>query len=168
MTTFTANRALKGFPVAGVGHGGSLKYAYGELDIAVNPVADDIYEMLRLPAGAVIVGGYFRGDRLDTNATEELDLDVGWAANGGSGTYDALDADGLLNTGVMTGDAFTTGSVANVAAVGYNYPLNGKLLEGVFPEFTKETVVQLTCIAAAATFVAGTLSVLVFYTTADG
>jgi hypothetical protein len=166
MTTFSAVRAAKGFPVAGVGHGGSVKYAYGEIDVAINPVAADIYEMLRLPAGAVIIGGWLRGDRLDTNATETLDIDVGWAANGGSGDFDALDADGLLNTGVMTGDAFVLGNVANV--VSYNYPLNGKLNEGVFPKFTKETVVQLTTIATAATFAAGTLSLLVLYTSADG
>lgn len=166
MTTFTALRADNRFPVAGVGHGGSVKYAYGEIDVAVNPVAADVYEMCRVPAGAVIIGGWFRGDRLDTNATETLELDVGWAANGGSGTFDAVDADGLLDTGVMTGDVFALGNVANVT--GYNYPLNGKLVEGIFPEFTKETVIQLTTVVTAATFAAGTLSVMVLYTSADG
>jgi len=166
MTIFTSLRGDKRFPVAGVGHGGSVKYAYGQIDIAVNPIAADIYEMCRLPAGAVIIDGWFRGDRLDTNATETLDIDVGWAANGGTGSFDALDADGLLDTGVMTGDVFALGNVANVSS--YNYPLNGKLNEGVFPEFTKETVIQLTTVATAATFAAGTLSVMVFYTSADG
>ena len=158
MATFTATRAIKGVPVAGVGDGGSLKVAFGSIDVAANPVADDVYEMCRIPAGAKIVGGFFRGDRLDTNATETLDLDVGWAANG----TEAVDADGLLNTGVMTGDVFVLGNVANVT--GYNYPFNGKLLEGEFPTFTRETVIQLTTVATAATFAAGTLSVTVFYT----
>ena len=101
MTTFTATRASKGFPAAGVGDGGSLKVAYGTIDVAVNPVADDIYEMCRLPAGATIVGGFFRGDDLDTG-TETLDMDLGWAANGGTGDYDALDADGLGNLGARS------------------------------------------------------------------
>lgn len=167
MTTFTATNGNINVPKSGVGYAGSIKYVKGEIDVAVNPVAADIYEMCWVPAGATIIGGYFRGDRLDTNATETLDIDVGWAANGGSGTYDGIDADGLLNTGVMTGDAFVTGSVANVAAVGYNYPLNGLLLTGVCPTFTKETLIQLTTVATAATFAAGTLSVVIFYTIED-
>lgn len=162
MTTFIADKAQPGVPVAGVGDGGSLKIAYGTIDIAANPVADDLYQMCRLPAGATIVGGFFRGDDLDTNATETLDLNIGWAANGGSGTYDALDADGLGNLGVLTGDAFAAGNVANV--VSYNYPLNGLLNTGVFPTFTRETIIQLTCVATAATFAAGSVSVVIFYT----
>lgn len=163
MTIFTATKAVKGTPVSGVGDGGSLKIAYGTIDVAVNPVADDIYEMCRLPAGATIVGGFFRGDDLDQHETETLDMDLGWAANGGSGTYDALDADGLGNLGVLTGDAFVLGSVANVAG-GLNFPLNGLLNIGELPTFTRETVIQLTTIATAATFVAGPLSVVIFYT----
>ena len=102
MTTFTSDRALKGVPVAGVGDGGSLKIAYGSIDVAVNPVADDIYEMCRIPAGATIVGGWFRGDRLDTNATETLDLDVGTHLCGGdfivAGTLIAGTSSVTLNT----------------------------------------------------------------------
>lgn len=162
MTTFTGTRAIYGTPAAGVGDGGSLKVAWGTIDVAVNPVAADIYEMCRVPAGATIMGGYFRGDRLDTNATETLDIDIGWAANGGTGTYDGVDADGLGNLGVLTGDAFALGNVANV--VSYNYPLNGLLNTGVFPTFTQETVIQLTCVATAATFAAGTLAVVIEYT----
>lgn len=162
MTIFTAKRAVAGYPVAGVGDSGTKKIAYGSIDVAVNPVADDTYEFCRLPAGATITGGYLRGDRLDTNATETLDLDIGWAANGGSGTYDGVDADGLGNLGVLTGDVFALGNVANV--VSYNYPLNGLLNTGVFPTFTAETVIQLTTIVTAATFAAGTLSIVIEYT----
>lgn len=160
MTTFTGTRALYGSPTAGVGDGGSLKVAWGTIDVAVNPVAGDIYEMCRVPAGATIVGGFFRGDDLDTG-TETLDMDLGWAANGGTGDYDAMDADGLGNLGVLTGDAFAAGNISNVA--GLNYPLNGLLSAGELPTFTKETVIQLTTNAAAATFAAGSLSVVIFY-----
>ncbi len=161
MTTFTGTRALYGNPTAGVGDGGSLKVAHGTIDVAVNPVAADLYEMCRLPAGATIVGGFFRGADLDTGA-ETLDMDLGWAANGGTGDYDAMDADGLGNLGVLTGDAFVLGNISNV--VGLNYPLNGLLSAGELPTFTKETVIQLTCVATAATFAAGSLSVVIFYT----
>lgn len=159
--TLTATRAAKGFPTAGTGDGGTLKYAYGSYDIAANVEDGDIFELCRLPAGAVILGGYFRGDDLDTNATETLDMDLGWAANGGSGTYDSADPDGLGNLGVLTGDAFAAGNVANV--VSYNYPLNGLLNTGVFPTFTRETVIQVEANAAAATFAAGTISIVIFY-----
>lgn len=162
MTIFTGNNALKGFPVAGVGDGGSLKVAFGTIDVAANPIAADIYEMCRLPAGATIVGGFFRGDDLDVNATETLNMDLGWAANGGTGTYDGADPDGLGDLDVLTGDAFATGNVANV--VSYNYPLNGLLNAGEFPTFTRETVIQLVANVTAATFAAGTLSVVIFYT----
>lgn len=162
--TLTATRAEKGFPVAGVGHGGSLKVAYGSYDIAANVEAGDIFEMCRVPAGARIMGGWFRGDDLDTGA-EALDMDIGWAANGGSGTYDGVDTDGLGNLDVLTGDVFATGSVANVAS--YNYPFHGLLLTGVFPQFTKETVIQIYANVAATTFAAGTVSMCVFYVVED-
>jgi len=159
--TLTATRGRKGFPVAGEGDGGSLKVARGSYDVAANVEDGDIFEMCRLPAGATIVGGWFRGDDLDTGA-EALDMDLGWAANGGSGTYDSADADGLGNLGVLTGDVFAAGNVANV--VSYNYPLNGLLNTGVFPTFTKETVIQIEANAAATTFAAGTISLVIFYT----
>lgn len=160
--TLTGDRAQKGFPVAGVGDGASLKVAYGSYDVAANVEDGDIFEICRLPAGAVIVGGWFRGDDLDTDATETLDMDLGWAANGGSGDYDDADPDGLGNLGVLTGDAFAAGNVANV--VSYNYPFNGLLNTGVFPKFTRETVIQIEANAAAATFAAGTVSIVVLYT----
>lgn len=162
--TLTATRAAAGFPVAGVGHGGSLKVAYGSYDVAANVEDGDIFEMCRVPAGARILGGWFRGDDLDTG-TETLDMDLGWAANGGSGTYDSADPDGLGNLGVLTGDVFAAGNVANVAS--YNYPFNGLLNTGVFPQFTKETVIQIEANAAAATFAAGTISIVVFYVIED-
>ena len=86
---------------------------------------------------------------------------MGWTANGGSGTYDAADADGLGNFGVITGDAFAGGNVSNVTGV--NYPLAGLLVTGVLPTFTKETTLQITAIDDAATLTAGSLTLVVFY-----
>jgi len=96
-------------------------------------------------------------DDIDTNATETLDLDMGWAANGGSGTYDTLDADGLGNFGVMNGDAFANPSISS--SVGNVVPFSGILADGIFPQFTKKTLIQATCVATCATFTAGRLSV---------
>lgn len=160
MATFTAVRAGKGFPKAGVGNGGSLKVAYGTLEITAAPADGDIYEMCRVPAGATIVATHFYGDDLDTG-TEALDMDLGWAANGGSGTYDSADPDGLGNLGTLTGDPFAAGNVANVA--GLNYPQQGHFNNGDLPTFTRETVIQLECNTAAGTFAAGAVTVVVFY-----
>jgi len=158
--TLTATRAEKNFPISEVGHGGSIKAAYGSYDVAANVEDGDIFEMCKVPAGAVIIGGWFRGGDMDTG-TEALDMDIGWAANGGSGTYDSADPDGLANLGVLTGDVFAAGNVANVAS--YNYPFNGLLNTGVFPKFTRETMIQIEANVAAATFAAKTISIVVFY-----
>lgn len=157
MATFTAARAASTFPVAKPTSGGQLNVAYGVLEVAANPVAGDIYQMCRVPKGAVIVGGWIRSDDLDTNATETLDLDVGWAANG----VDAGNTNGLGNLGVMGTD-----TVAGIKPeAGYNYPLGGVLITDGVVTFGAETIIQVQCVATAATFAAGTLCVVVHYTT---
>jgi hypothetical protein len=154
MATFTATRAASTFPVTFNG-GGVLNVAYGTIEVSANPVASDVYQMCRIPAGAVVVGGRFLSDDLDTNATETLDLDVGWAANGA----EAADPDGLGNFGVMGTD-----TVAGVKPEsGYNFALGGKLITDGPQTFTKETIITVNAVATAATFAAGTMSVVVYY-----
>lgn len=155
MTTFTATRAASTFPAFQASGSGVLCAAYGTIEVTANPVANDVYEMCRIPAGAVIVGGRIYSDDLDTNATETLDLDVGWLANG----VEAADPDGLGNLGV-----FTTDTVAGVKPEsGYNFAFGGKLITDGPHAFSAETVIAVTCVATAATFAAGTLSVVVYY-----
>lgn len=158
--TLTSTRAASTFPVAQSHTAGNLMVAYGTYEIAANVEDGDIFEMCKIPAGATIVGGYFYGDDLDTGA-EALDLDVGWAANGGSGTYDSADPDGLGNLGTLTGDAFAAGNVSPV--VGLIYPFSGHFANGDLPTFTAETTIQVEANAAATTFAAGAISVVVFY-----
>ncbi len=154
MTTFTAARAASTFPVAKPG-GGAMAVAWGTIEVAVNPVAADIYEMCRIPAGAVVVGGYIYSDDLDTNATETLDLDIGWLGNG----TEVADPDGFGNLGVMTID-----TVAGIKPeAGYQFPFGGKLITDGPQSFSAETVIAVTTVATAATFAAGTLSVVVQY-----
>ena len=155
MTTFTATRAASTFPAFQASGSGVLCAAYGTIEVSANPVANDVYEMCRIPAGAVIVGGRIYSDDLDTNATETLDLDVGWLANG----VEAADPDGLGNLGVIGTD-----TVAGVKPEsGYNFSLGGKLITDGPQSFTAETVIAVTCVATAATFAAGTLSVVIEY-----
>lgn len=158
--TLTATRGAASFPVYKPSGAGALACAYGTYEIAADVEDGDIFEMCRVPAGAVIVGGTFYGDDIDTG-TEALDMDIGWAANGGSGTYDSADPDGLGNLGVLTGDAFAAGNVSPVA--GLIYPFSGVLANGDLPTFTAETVIQLEANAASGTFTAGAVSLVVYY-----
>lgn len=151
--TLTAERGKASFPVAGKGDAGNVKFAYGVYEIAANVEDGDIFEMCRVPAGAVVVDGFVRADDLDTGI-EALDMDVGWAANG----TEAADPDGFGNLGVWTGDA-----VAGIKPeTQIYYPFNGVLKDGPVT-FTEETVIQVEANAAAATGGTGTLYVGVSY-----
>lgn len=149
--TLTGTRAADSFPTFQYHASGVLQVAYGQYAIAANVEDGDIFELCKLPPGARVLGGRFRAPLLDSG-TAAIDLDVGWAANGGSGTYDSADADGLGNLGVLS-------TATDVS-------LTGEFLTaGLFPEFTRETTIQVEANAAAATFAAGTISVVVYYVT---
>ena len=163
MTIFVGTRAAASFPVAKSHTAGALCVAYGSYEITVNPIDGDTYELCKVPAGAVILGGMFYGDSIDSG-TETLDLDVGWKANGGSGTYDTNDPDGLANMGTLVEDASEANNLATAAGLIYNFggPHFGA---GDFPTFTKETTIQVECnTTASAGFAAGAISVYVLYT----
>jgi len=131
------------------GNMGGVQYAnYGKYAVAANVEDGDIFELFRLPAGAVVIDGAVRGDDMDTG-TETLDMDVGWAAN----SSDTADADGFGNLGVWTGDA-----VGDIKPEAYNYfPYGGILKDGpkAFTLAGGETMVQIEANAVSATFAAG-------------
>ena len=158
--TLTSTRAAAGIQPFKAHGDGLVQAAYGSFAIAANVEDGDIFEMCKVPAGAVIIGGMFYGGDLDTG-TEVLDMDIGWAANGGSGTHDSADPDGLGNLGVLTGDSFAAGNLSGIA--GLMYALAGILVTGVLPTFTRETTIQVEANVAANTFAAETISVVVFY-----
>lgn len=157
MTTFTGPRAAANIMANDIGVSLAGQSWFGYIDITANPVANDLYKLCWVPAGATITGGVMYLADIDTNATETMDIDMGWAANGGSGTYDALSAAGLGDFGVMNGDAFAIPSIS--AEVGNIVPFAGILATGIFPFFTRKTCIQAKCIATCATFTAGRLSV---------
>lgn len=149
--TLVGARAAASFPVFKPLGSGTLAVAWGEYDIAANVEDGDIFELCRLPAGAVVVGGAFWATDLDTG-TEALDIDIGWAANG----TEAADPDGFVNTGVLTGDAIT-----DLLAAGNNY--RPFVMSSGPISFSAETVVQAEANVAAATFATGTIYVSVYY-----
>lgn len=166
--TLTANQA--GANVVPPSHGlaGNLKVAYGKYAVAANVEDGDIFEMCKLPANSLVLGGCFYAGDLDTG-TEAVDLDVGWAAAGSAedgvtmadGTVWAnsgatASATGFVNGGVLTGDGVT-----DLFAAGTNmrpFPMTTGPLY-----FGKETKVQVEANTAAAAFAAGTIYVVVHY-----
>ncbi len=153
--TLTSTRAAASFPTFKYHASGVLCCAYGTYEIAANVEDGDIFEMCKIPAGATVVDGVLYAEDLDTNATETLDMDVGWAANGS----EAADPDGFGNLGVLTGDAVT----GYLPEGGLRYPFAGTLLTGGPQTFTNETTIQVEANAAAATGGTGTLTVVVYY-----
>ena len=153
-TTFTGTRAKSGFPAAANGPAMNLKVATGTYEITANPTAADIYEICKVPAGAVVVAGWLYGDDLDTG-TESLDLDVGWKAN----ADEVTDTDGFGNLGLLSGDAVTDIK----PEVSIWYPLGGVLRTAGPKRFTQDTVLQVYCNTTAATGGTGTLTLVVLY-----
>jgi hypothetical protein len=146
MATVRAARASALLPVFKAG-GGALCVAHGTYEHATNLAASTVIEYCRIPKGAVVVGGWWGGDDLDTG-TEELDMDIGWPA----------DPDGFGNLGVLTGDVSV-----HLGAAGIWVPFQGVLLADGPVTFTKETVLQATVIADAATGGTGTTSMVAYY-----
>jgi len=162
--TLKTTRAATSFPVFKPMGNGVVAAAYGTYAIAAAVEDGDIFEMCKVPAGARLLGGFFYGADIDTG-TEALDMDVGWAANGGTGTYDAASTDGLGNLGTLTGDTFALGNLAWIA--GLMYPLQGLFITGVLPYFTKETTIQIEVNTASAAGHTGSISLVVFYVVED-
>lgn len=158
MATTTAARAASTFPVRNYTGGGILQVAYGTYALAANPTAADIIQMCRVPAGAAVLGGWLRGQDIDTGSGT-LDIDVGWAANGGAGTYDAVSATGLVNSGALNGTAVTN----YLPEGGFLIPFQGTLASAGVITFTAETIIQITVNTAANAFTAGQLTVVVFF-----
>jgi len=154
VATFTALRAVPGQPLYGHGMAGNVKFDYGVIEIAANPTAADIYKMCIIPSGVAVVDGFVKADDLDTNATETLNMDVGWGANG----VDAADPDGFGNLGVWTGDL--TLDVKPETQIWY--PFNGVLKDGP-KTFGADTTIEVVCNVTAATSGLGTLYVGVYY-----
>lgn len=151
----------------GAAHGLSknLKIWHRKYEIAANVEDGDIFELGYLPQNVMVCGCAFVCDDIDTG-TEALDMDVGWAASGGSETYTdtetgvtytnsgaSASATGFCNAGVLTGDGLAESHTGNLRVQFYPDPLY----------FSARTKVQIEANAAANAFAAGTAGVYLFY-----
>lgn len=157
--TLTSTQAASSWPVRGIGQSGNLKVAMGTYAIAANVEAGDIFELCKLPAGATVVGGELRADPLDTHATATLDMDLGWKAT----ADEVTDTDGFGNLGVWD----DTAVAGYKTTTGHIFPLQGVIMTAGYKTFTAEATIQLYANAAAATFAAGDVTVVVYYTVGD-
>lgn len=143
MASLKGARSLTTFPVGGYAGGGVLNSAFGLYNFASAASNADTVDLLRLPAGALVVGGEFRGDDIDTG-TEALDIDIGWTANGGTGVGATADPDGFGNFGTIDGDAVAQ----HKPEASILYHLNGTLKSGPV-YFDAETLIQAVVNTAA-------------------
>lgn len=148
-----AARAAANLPVFKPMGSGNLATAWGSYTHASNLVATTVIEYCRVPAGARIVGGYWCGGDLDTG-TEELDIDIGYAANG----VDIADTDAFGNLGTVTGDPSV-----HLPVAGIWIPFQGRILTEGPILLSAETVLTAIVNTDAATGGTGVTSMVAYY-----
>lgn len=152
--TFVGSRATAGVAVyQGLGSG-NVCVAYGSCAISEAVEVGDIWQLCKLPKGAVVVGGYMALDDVDSGA-ETLDIDLGYPTNG----VDTADPDAYVNSAVLTGDALTDLTLTGAA----NLRLITRLS---FTALGAETTVQAVANAVAAAGGTGTISCVIYYVVA--
>lgn len=149
-----ATRAATGLPVFKPSGSGSLAVAWGTYTHASNLAAATTIEYCRVPKGARIIGGFWSATDLDTG-TEELDIDIGYAANG----VDVADTDAFGNLDVITGDVSVHLKVA-----GTWVPFQGRIITEGSVLLSAETVLTATINVDAAATGTGQSTLVAYYT----
>jgi hypothetical protein len=135
--------------------GGDLAVSMGTYNFLVNPTATDAIRFCKVPANAIVLGGYIAGADLDTG-TGALDIDFGWEANGA----ETANTVGFGNMGAIGGNV-----VADIIPVaGIWRPLQGVLLTSGWQMFTYETWLSGLVNTAANAGGIGKLSLVVTFT----
>lgn len=150
-----AVRAASGLPVFKPVGSGLLCVSWGTYAHATNLAAATVIEYCRVPKGARIVGGYWSATDLDTNGTEEINIDIGYAANG----VDVADPDAWGNLDVLTGDVSVHMPVAGIWV-----PFIGVLQSAGPKLLSAETVLTATINVDAATGGTGQSTMVAYYT----
>lgn len=153
MATTTGVRAAAGFPAMTGGAGRKL-VAWGTQAWAAEQAAADIWIACRVPAGATVIGGHLLCTDMDTDGSETIDFDVGYAANGDV----VADPDAFGNFGPTPGDVSV-----HLPVAGVYLPFAGALASGGPITFARDTDIILTFTDDAATFTAGRTTLVVDY-----
>jgi hypothetical protein len=156
MSIFQSPEIIANTP-AQQGHEAGSVFAFcNSIDILANPTAADTYEFGLVPAGAKVIGGWIYAPDLDTDASETLNMDIGWQANG----VEAGNPDGFGNLDVLIGDV-VAGNSSRI--VGLQIPLQGVLQVSGAQTFTNDTVIEMVCNVTAAADGLGVVTVYCQY-----
>jgi hypothetical protein len=153
MAETIGDRAASTFPAMTGGAGRQL-VAWGTKAWAAEQAAADIWVACKVPAGATVIGGYLVCTDMDTDGSETIDFDVGYAANGDV----VADPDAFGNFGPTPGDVSVHLPVAGVFL-----PFAGALASGGPITLNRDTNIILTFTDDAATFTAGRTTLVVNY-----
>lgn len=172
MATFTATRAGSRVFSAGAGWAQDKKVAWGTIEITANPAPADIYQMCKIPKGAVIVGGRLLGERLGSGTSAGS---ISYTLNVGiDGTLKVTDA-------TSYGTASTSNALGTIASIDYaavvgvrgesglDMPLGGLLYTtGPFTvtggaASAEEAFAIVTYQTSTTSFITGTMSLEVDY-----
>lgn len=142
MATFTATAAASTVSPKHSGNAGQPVTVYGSYTMAAAPALNDVFQMVRVPKGAVILGMSLTSTDIDTGGSPTVVLDVG----------DGGDTDRYI-------DGSTIGQAGGItAAMNVN--------TGFLNTYTEEDTIDVLVQAGPATGAAGTLKLAVTYVTA--
>jgi hypothetical protein len=142
MATFTADEAAATAPAKGEGMSGNCKVVVAEYEITAALALNDVVQMVKVPAGAIVSNVVLATDDLDTNGTPAIVLDVG----------DGGDTDRYID-GSTVGQAggITDSSNLAIDGIGYTYSV-------------EDTIDVLVQVAPATGATSGTIKLIVYYT----
>ena len=142
MATFTADEAAATAPAKGEGMSGNCKVVVAEYEITAALALNDVVQMVKVPAGAIVSNVVLATDDLDTNGTPAIVLDVG----------DGGDTDRYID-GSTVGQAggITDSSNLAINGIGYTYSV-------------EDTIDVLVQVAPATGATSGTIKLIVSYT----
>lgn len=168
MATYTATRAGSTKPSAATGWAVELKRAWGTIEVSSNPAPSDSFVMCKLPKGAMIVGGYLQGDKLDSTGsgsaclTINIGVDKAVTAADGTAVTSASTSNALASAWALGPDAVAvTGYKADAGA--RNLPLGSLLLTNGPLLTSDECNAVVTVITSANGLTTGTLTLMVDY-----
>jgi len=167
MATNTATRAGTTKSPAASGWAQSQYRAWGTIEVSTNPAPADTFVMCKLPKGAMIVGGWLKGDKLDSTGSGTACLTINIGVNkavttptgtsvSASSTSNALGASWALgpDAAAVTGYKPETGR---------NQPLGGLLLSDGPLLVSDDCEAVVTVITSAQGLTTGTLTLFVDY-----
>lgn len=170
MTIFTAARAGASKPSVAAGWSLDVKRAWGTIEYGATaaPAAADTFVMCKLPKGALIVGGYLQGDKLDSNGTGSsllsinIGIDKAITTATGTAVTAASTSNCLASNWVLGSDAVAISGYQRADGV-RNTPLGGLLLTDGPLLVSDEANAYITINASALAVTTGTLTLMVDY-----